>query len=386
MSWAEDIGLSVHAYTPLVRGGGWLSQYANILETYTHTIAANGGYMSATINMKMDEPSLDEWVYDGLARHIEAYNQAQQVVFEGFVNQLTATIGTLRVTRGPLLNIANRAWARYTPLDTTANPPAKADETVTTAVQDATSQASYGIIELCLSAGEATEVDAEQTRDTHLEEHKDPETTHDIGEPADPSLQLEIVGYYEWLKAIYYQDVAASGTVTIGQKLQDVLTAARAVNAWQVSADYTDMDANAVLSPNYENDDKTCKQVADELTAVGDAADNRYTFGLYASRKPYYKVMPTTCVYQHRVKDNGPRIFNMVGNEIRPWDVLPARWVFLSDFLPGLGSVAELRKDIRYAFIEQVTYTAPYGIQLTGNKVDTSKQLVARLGLGGSAA
>jgi len=68
------------------------------------------------------------------------------------------------------------------------------------------------------------------------------------------------------------------------------------------------------------------------------------------------------------------------GATVDPWDVLPARWVFLYSFLPGRGQPAALRDDPRFLFIESVRFSAPSTVQISGQKVSRIPQMIARLG------
>jgi hypothetical protein len=122
------------------------------------------------------------------------------------------------------------------------------------------------------------------------------------------------------------------------------------------------------------------------LIALGDVNDDRWTFGIYNDQKAHYGVIPSTPFYQHRIASESQRIETYAGNaRVFPWDVRPAQWVFLPDFLVGRVQPTELRLDPRYVFIESVRYTAPWGIELTGSKVDSISQVMAQLGLGGAA-
>ena len=68
------------------------------------------------------------------------------------------------------------------------------------------------------------------------------------------------------------------------------------------------------------------------------------------------------------------------GETVRPWDVLPARWMFLPDFLAGQFQPTDRRLDPRFLFIESVQFTAPSTVQISGQKISRIPQMIARLG------
>ena len=86
--------------------------------------------------------------------------------------------------------------------------------------------------------------------------------------------------------------------------------------------------------------------------------------------------------YQHKIQDESLNIEQYgSGVEVRPWNIKPAQWVFLSDFLAGGDIPTERRLDPRFIFIESVTFSAPYDVQINGGKINTIKQLLASQGM-----
>ena len=81
--------------------------------------------------------------------------------------------------------------------------------------------------------------------------------------------------------------------------------------------------------------------------------------------------------------NQGADIYTPFGEIVRPWDVLPARWAHIPDFMIGRISDTAMRDDPRYMFIESLTYTAPYGLTLTGAKISKLPQVLGQLGLMG---
>ena len=131
-SYRGNVSLSVSVYEPDIvagtsydpagalitdRVGDWLSGLS--FET-----AANGGYKAATITFQDRQVDIEDWIASGLGRHVEVYDPALVKVWEGVVNSYSASVGSLAVTGGPLLDIGNRVSVVYAPiLDATVDPP-----------------------------------------------------------------------------------------------------------------------------------------------------------------------------------------------------------------------------------------------------------------------
>jgi hypothetical protein len=153
-----------------------------------------------------------------------------------------------------------------------------------------------------------------------------------------------------------------------------------------ISTDYTKITANTLSIPSYVNDDNLALDYINGLVTLGDAAYNRYTFGVYANQRAEYTIMPTIEAYIWHLSDGG-MLTNPHGGIIDPWNVLPARWVLIPDFMIGrVSTPAALRDDPRYLFIESLTFTAPYGLTLTGSKISKMPQILGQLGLMGIGA
>jgi hypothetical protein len=387
MSTKKGIGLTFIVTDPL-----WESlEYSTTLhhyDSYSHTIAAIGGYWTASLTISTTIPQAEDWFANGLGRHIEVRGPSLQVIWEGFVNKISLAMGTLTAERGPYINIANRVKIVYSTIDTSTDPPIMGVRISTAYTDDTISQGKYGICTRILSTGGATAATATQIRDTFLAENKDPETTQslNIGQSGGggATVTLELFGYAQLMEHYPY-NTTTTGTRTFTLRLEDVLAAEP--NALY-STDYSGIASNTSTVPYYDNDDRSGWQVIKDILAKGDSGYDRYTFGIYAGRKAFYTEIPSTVEYLHRIRDNKQRIDRIIGgNEVMPWDVLPARWVLVSDFLVGRNvSGSELRDDPRNLFIESVTYTAPWGLQITGAKVATMPQLLARLGLSGIGA
>jgi len=357
---------------------------------------ADGGWHSARITLTGPLTDMEEWFDVGLNRHIEIYNPALERIWVGFVNQVQLSAGTLTATRGPLMEIVNRASVSYTPIldATTEEGPVTGTQTVTTIEDDDDSIERYGVLEQIVSGSQLLDDDpddsadpnrAEELRDTYLDEMKDPQSSEAIGlgSSSEPSVTLELLGYYHRFSRYMIQDSTVS-TVQISNddgtgKMQLVIDAHP--NAL-FSTDYTQMEDNLGLTSQFEDGTRDAWTILTEMNEQGDADNVRTTFGVYDEQRITYASLPDDVAYEHRIADPAMRIEQYgSGVEVRPWDVKPAQWLFLSDFLTGRTQSSDRRKDPRFVFIESVRFTVPYDLQINGGKVSTVKQMLAKQGM-----
>jgi len=372
---------AIGSYTP---AGTFLYNLSDTINAYSHTIQALGGYWEASFSLGDRLGKLEDWL-DGLGWHIEVYNPALVKIWEGFVNEVTLGVGGFSVTRGPLMNIANRVTVWYSLLDTTITPPATGISRPTPIAEDTASQAKYGIVEKTLSVGSVETTDANQIRDTFLAENALPETGKSVnlgGSGSEASITVNCLGYVRWLDFYVYDDTA-SGTRTITQKIQDVMGADPNT---LFSTDYANIATNNLLVSRYDTEERTAWAIIKALVARGDVNDNRYIFGIYNNQVAYYDAIPTDIEYYQRLADPSQRVETLFGQWVKPWDVQVGKWLLFPDFLIGKVQPTNIRLDQRAMFIESLTYTAPWALSLTGGKVSSLSQRLARLGLGGTGA
>lgn len=353
---------------------------------YSHDIQANGGYWTANLTLNLALIEAEDWYERGLGRRVVISNPAGLTVWEGFVNQITINAGALSEVRGPLLDIGNRVSAVYSPLDVSTYPPVTGATTVTTIVEDATSQQLYGIIEQVVSAGTATDDNAEKVRDVFLEENRLPETSGQLsltpGSGQNAAVTLDCLGYVHWLMVYIYNNTD-TGFTTVSDKIEAILTAdPNSV----IATDFVQIEANSFLTPDVENRNRFAWDILKELVALGnDSDDTRRLFGIYANRIAHYITQPATVAYHHRLTAPDQRVTTPEGATVHPWDVLPGKWLFVTDFLVGRPQSTDLHTDPRMKFLESVVYTAPYSLNLSGAKNDTLSQLLAKITYTGGA-
>ena len=382
----ETTGLSVRVSNPIIQNGKWIQTLTEHLTSYDHESAALGGYDRANITFAVNRLDITEWLNEGLGRDIEVRNRAGVTVWNGMANVVNASEGGRKVVVGPLLEIANRISMNYAIVVAgSETEPIISEQTSTAWADDADSQVVYGKWEKVVNGGARTTTEAEQARDIVLAKYSWPPTTYDISTAGDVTIQLQCVGYNKWLDAFVYNDDAI-GDVLTNEKVELVLAASEAVNSGVLSTDYTRIENSTAYVDTYEDQDKTGTTVIKDAAAMGDANDDYWTFGVYAGRQAVFNVVPGELAYMHR-RGTGPLIERLSGGVVSPWDVVPSQWLFMPDAMPGSVAPipttrAEFYQDKRVAFIERVTFNAPYGFSVFGTRLRRASQGLAKLGLG----
>ena len=387
-SFYQQTGLSITINEPLLaanRSASWNARLTDQLDTFRMEKRRVGGYWSASAQITHRQDAIEDWIERGLGRHVQVQDEALVTVWEGFVNRIEATLGKLTFTLGPLMNIANRVQCVYSTVDNTTTPPTMGVRARTAAYNDADSQAAHGIVQRILSTGGSTATEAAQNAQTYLAEHAWPATGRrsTLMGGAAASMTIEMLGYWAWLGAYVYNQAVLSGAVDASVKLQAVLAAS--LNAGLFSTDYSRLTANAVQISQWENDDRTAEDLVKALNALGTATYATTNIGFYNNRQIIYEPAPTTIRYVQRVTSND-LLTDLIGGQMRPWNVMPGEWIYYADFLvgrlpPATGAV--IQRDPRCGLIEVVTLDNLYGLDVNGVHVGTLDQMLARQGLAG---
>lgn len=386
-SHGEEVGFTVLQWVP-----GWTGVYRpkvtakNDLRVTdcNFSVGALGGYLTCDFSVGADLAMIEDWLQTGLGRHIEIWDDAAVQVWEGYVSQLTINVSGLGITHGPLLQSANRVRLGYSTIDTTTQPPVMGERVFTTTINNTTAQAKYGIIAKDLSTGGCSAASAAQIAAQFLAENAWPPTTKQWANSGGAlSLSIACLGYYTRLNYAYNQTVT-TGTQNLSDKLVAIIAADP--NDIVLTTNAT-IATNTLAVPAYENDDVEAWSLIKSLVAMGDTSYNRYLFGVYEGQKVIYAAAPSTVEYYQRLSARDQRVETQDGTEVAPWRVKPGKWLLFPDFLVGTtASTYALRQDPRAMFIESMTYTAPWGLQLSGSKAETLPQRLAQLGLSGIGA
>jgi hypothetical protein len=387
MTFHQGRTLSLVVKEPLVIGAGLIDDSLGVKVDRLQVVeTAMGGFWSLTFELKDSQTKIEDWVDDGLGRHVELYNPALQCIWEGFASKISANIGSLTLTRGPLLEtVANKVKVVYSTVDYSIVPPAVGARDDTAWYEDSDSQVKYGEIQRVVSVGGVQPAEADQIAQTALEELKEPATDEkdNLASSVEPSVTVECLGYVHWLNAYTYSSTT-TGTENASTKLQNIITADP--NSL-LSTDFTDIATNTTAVGAWEQDSRIAWSIVKGITALGDSSFNRYLFGIGTGRKATYSAIPTTAKYQRSLLDPQQSLeLYGSGQRVLPWDSEPGEYVFYTDLLIGRSQSSTLRLDPRYLFIEQSSFTIPWALTLDGSKVGRLDQLLAQLGLKGTGA
>lgn len=385
MSLLGGCGLSLTIYEPLVQGGKFVGNYTEQIDSYSHEITADGGFWGCSFSFTDNQGEIEKWFKDGLGRHVVVYSDAVGIVWEGFVNQLSVTIGPNSDTRGPLLDIANRVSCVYSPKDVSVYPPVVGSETTTIIIDNAASQARYGILERIISAGTITEEEVLMVRNMYLAQYKDPVVAGSmaVGSQGQVSISVDCVGYIHFLNTFVFEDDTVGYTF-----LSDKIKAIIAFDPNNIiSTRYFWIQDNLMLIGTMEDQNLFGLDIISKIVSLGDVSDARWTFGIYENRVAKYAPIPTDAAsYLFYLSDPIQRITDYHSQaSVSPWNVRPNKWIFVPDYYIGniMGIGSPDSDDPRYKFIENVKYTAPYQLDISGGRTDRLSQVLAKLSMSG---
>lgn len=382
----ETTGISAQYGESRIIGGTYYTQGTLDREilSYAHTINSFGGFDTLRISIALTFDKIEEWISGGIGKHMEVRNSSGSIVWEGLVEKLTITAGAMSVTLGPLTEIANRVLVTFTDIDNNvANVQGTADETLL--AEHTTSQKLYGIIEKILSGGTLGRNEANDVRDTYLQDNAFPRTSFSFnfspGAGASPIINIECVGYSRFLDLFSYNNVTAN-FYTGTEKITDVLAADP-----NSVVDSQRLDTNAIGAFEYDNNNRTGLTVIKEVVNTGDGSGNRWLFYMDEGRTAYYKAVPEEIYYLYRLRSGNNKITTYNGTTVAPWDVRPGRWIAVTDLLSisarysRFHTIEDLLADQSVSFIESISFTAPYSVSLTGSRIERTTQILAQYGL-----
>lgn len=380
-----NTGVSISVQDTLRKGRGDLDPLTDAISGWSHTSAAIGGYLTATCGVNASENFIDEWLENGLGRWLTLYDEGGNIRWRGFVDQVNANIAGLQIQRGPLTGITNRAHMVYSAVDTSTLPPTMGVRATTAQTNDTASQALFGIWQKVLSCGGTTAADAAVLQRLYLLEHAQPETTKTLSlGGGNLNMTLNLKGAWEWLKAYIANFPGVVDTVNLSARLIAILGLDIAINAlFSTNTDHITTNLYQVKA-NSEDDKVAQKYILDLLTpGDGTAAGIRYTAGFYDNEVMYYAPVPSSLEYTFSLSNTAQEVTTLDGVTVRPWEVMPARWLQISDLMVGRVPDADLKDDPRNIFIESLSYQAPYGLTINGAKVGTLAQVLGSMGLSG---
>lgn len=288
------------------------------------TWAAVGGPELAEISV--NGSLLDLWqLLDWLCYPVELRNPLQQVVWWGYVEEVSITVGAIKL--GVSLNtMHNRIAVAYSYVEPGTQE--VGTRRTTDWVQDDYAVSVYGIKEHLASVDGATTTQAENTRDILLAQHRFPIPVVDISDSEQIEAQLFCRGWWDTLRWRYYANGATNSVETTTQ----IATIVNNVGEFLTGADV--MNASGIHTSEYRDGDSTAQEVIRELLRTGIAGGQRLLATVtYPRTLQVYAEPQSTPVNLFLTVDG--RIVTRVGEPLAS-DVMPVgKWIGLKDILPG---------------------------------------------------
>lgn len=391
ISTAEELGgtrvyyanVAINGRTPVTRAPVPAWGGSGSLGSYRHTNSVNVGYDNMQLTTVGNEDYIGDWLENGLGRRaITSYGGT--IVWEGFVNEVSARLGASTITIGPLLGIVNRGQMVYkgvnfnvTPAVTIPGGAVKSEW-----FDHVESQGKFGVFEGKITGGEGLADEMSQLLRTIVASTAWPDLSQNlnIGGGSELSITVSCLGYGHMLDKFFYTQTGEAGYYTITEKFLDVL-ASDPNNIFTVGN--TLIAENTTEVEKYEDSDRSALAILKDLAALGDEDYNRYVFGVFANRRViYWNTIEREVKYFMSLRENRVRTGNRA--IVQPWEIVPGEWLNIHDIIPGRQSLGtDFREDPSMLFIESATYSAPYTISLSGGRASKFKQKIESLGLGG---
>lgn len=345
------------------------------IESYSHVKNSYGGDDSMSASINMDVRFLPNFILNVFGKKIKAYIGNTVVVWFGVVNEISFNYGNLNIVVGPYLEIVNKVLVKYTEFSTGV-------PGITTYANNINSQTTYGTLVKVLNGGSISSVNANSIRDSYINYSSYPDIKQSIADSGQPtsSITLNCVGIHRLLDTYVYN--SSSGNITLTNKIQNVL---KANPNTEYSTDYTTFYTNPLQVSDNENSYNLASSVIKELIVLGDGTSNNYrtVFGFYGNNKPVYKYVPpatpTNFSYFYDMKND--RYFDKSSRTLHPAEINSAE--YLKILGPNYSYSRELNSDMSVMFIENVNFTAPNSISISGEKFGTLPQQLAKLGISG---
>ena len=354
----------VNMYQRPAQGSQFLKRFP--VYSYRHTIAAVGGFDTASFEMALRPGEAQRFVTDYLGCRVHVYkDNPRGPIWEGFINRVTINAGGIVYTRS-LDEMQNKVSVFY---NNNTNSPSQNTE-----VDNLTSQAIYGVKEGVIDSGLAFPGKVAILRNTVVGQYGWPQSSVLFNSGAGEfTAQVECMGYYHWLE----WEVPTLDTGTTSRTISKYGTQGQIQQLFETigpenqSMVYCDNASDVTQNPDYvqENDQGTENNVNStgggatywdlmkEFAEVGDGT-NPWVAGVTetltdGTRRLYYR--PANLTRKYLVKATSGIITNLFGKPVKPWDVRPDCMGFLSDVNVGIDTDDA---DPRQFYVQQVDYDA----------------------------
>jgi len=363
-------------YTPLLQVQGW-----------RHRISARGGFDTASFSIAdLQEEYLEDWLVNGLGRHIVRYDHIGQIMWEGYVHSVTITIPGRQISR-TLENLANFVQVSYTLTDYDDCSQISGETLLTGRRTDTQSQDTYGIAKVIFSVGQATTTEAEAERDLHLDLYSQPaREIRDIQENK-LDLTVECRGYSHWYKKVYFTRSVTSPSTTNASTIIGLLVPGTvATGLTQNYIDTREVQTNTFQVQNFYDaiDQWNSWDLLNKISDKGDGT-NIWNWMVLERRRFYYRPVPIEIAYMRNIHDPWHRVYTPTGTLVYPWQIRPDNYIRTPDsFQITTDRNTDLLQDSSVQYIHAVEWSEdmPFAYQLEHQPTDSLKAKLKGVSLG----
>lgn len=234
---------------------------------------ADGGYGRIRFKFPGSRADLESFFEYGLGRDIKVFNEHGDIDYQGFIFSLVLNTG-IHILRKSLQHVFNRVWGRY---DATSGASPTQRSTV---LDDASSQARFGIIERVVGGGQQSGLSAmDQAVQNKLSWFVWPMIDPDFGAGrGEPYIEVVGVGYQQTLKWRVYNQTALTGNIDLSTVATAIITACgQFIESYNIST-------NVIQVPREYDMDRKAFDALSNLAAMGDSAGNRWLSRVEAGR------------------------------------------------------------------------------------------------------
>ena len=363
MLWSSGIVSVLHTlnlYQKPKLGNGFIGRFTAF--NYSHRILAMGGFDTASCQLALDrkaaETALEQWVGNRVAIYVQS---AVVPIWEGLISRVTIQAGSAQFTAS-LDEMFNKVRVTFSQRNATPN------TQTTTPVENATSQAIYGVKEGNIDGLGNNSVSVDVTQKTTLANRMlatraYPKVSTAIGGSSQALVGVEMVGLYQTLMWEIWE--AGVSSVVTPLSAYDLLFKTAGVNRFANLNTFFDNTDFSQVTNNlaFNTPINFGGSYWDNIRGIAESGDgtNRYITGITptdpntGTRRLYYQVANTTVEYTLATRFDVGRVRTLYGAPVPAWEVRPDRGVRVMDVLTGWALQGD---DPRQFYLEAVNYDA----------------------------
>lgn len=341
------------------------------ISSYNHQINIIGGYVSANISFLVSPIESEEWISEGIGRHIEISSIYGNTVWEGIVNSVKLNIGERSLTIGNYIDIINKIKVAYTLRNPPLGTPDADRYLETNWATNVASVQRYGVLEEIISGGSGYSQEMDALRDQSLDDNAEPLISESIpaggADSRFVSVTLDCIGYYRLFERQLYNYGTTTEYANISIKVGNIVDSNQNKDYFLFRKQIVPVQYNALL---HETESRTAWGIIKDDISKTPQGDNGIICGMFADNTFIFAPAPDNVFYR---RDGGSSIIKDQSNiEVPASEIVPG----------GLMENNDLSFPIYYR-IKSVNYSlSDDRIQVNQNQRSISEALSKKM-LGG---